>query len=141
MIPLVGRNDVRESLLRALRSTADGGGCLVLEGPAGIGKSRLLDTTAREATALGLTVATARATELDRVAPLTPLTTALRGILPPLLGDGPGHGTGPEPDHRFWLVDRLGRPPACTISMACPRGSGGRSPGPTLTLASMRSTR
>jgi ATP/maltotriose-dependent transcriptional regulator MalT len=76
----------------------------MIEGPAGIGKSRLLQEMAREACCLGMTAATCRATELDRVAPLSTLLSALQrgglsGIDSTTLG---GQG-----NDRFWLVDRV----------------------------------
>jgi DNA-binding CsgD family transcriptional regulator len=77
---------------------------VVIEGPTGIGKSHLLQAAVEEAQLLGMTAASCRATELDRVAPMSTLLSALRrgglsGIDLATLG---GHGN----DH-FWLVDRV----------------------------------
>lgn len=92
--------------LRAhLSATVQGaGGCVIMSGPAGIGKSRLLEATAAEAADLGVAVAHGRATELDRVAPLATLTTVLRSSRPDGLRldaiDWQGHS-------RLWLIDQI----------------------------------
>src|SRR6266540_3591070 len=84
--PLVGRDEVLCELRGTLLTAAQGtGGCVVVEGPAGIGKSRVLAATTAEAAELGMAVAAGRATVLDRVAPLTTLLTALQSSRPPLL--------------------------------------------------------
>ncbi|MFI7226632.1 ATP-binding protein [Nonomuraea angiospora] len=80
----VGRTDALEIVGGVL---AAGSGCVVVEGPAGIGKSRLLEEAAGRARARGTAVALGRATELDRVAPLSTL-------LRPLASDGGPLGTG-----------------------------------------------
>lgn len=63
------------------------GGVAVVEGTAGIGKSRLLDEAARVAEAAHVEVSRGTAEELDRVAPLASILAALRSgrdpILPP----------------------------------------------------------
>ena len=61
----------REAELRALtdaveRGTSGLGGLVVVEGPAGIGKSRLLDAVARRAAEAGARVLTARGGILER---------------------------------------------------------------------------
>ncbi|MEV4573436.1 AAA family ATPase [Nonomuraea jabiensis] len=83
---LVGRTDALEVVGGVL---AAGSGCVVVEGPAGIGKSRLLEEAAARARARGTAVVLGRATELDRVAPLSTLLRPLTS------GDGPlGGGFG-----------------------------------------------
>lgn len=107
--PLVGRDDARHVLRGALRATATGtGDCVVVEGPAGIGKSRLLAAAAEEAAELDLTVAWGGATELDRVAPLAAFLAALRRCQPPVLDEGSLAELSQHDDSRFWLVDRIG---------------------------------
>ncbi|WP_078849568.1 helix-turn-helix transcriptional regulator [Streptomyces sp. NRRL F-5126] len=110
--PAFGRDDELSVLRGALLAAASGTGqCLVLEGPPGIGKSRLLQEAAREAVRLGMTVAAGRATELDRVAPLTVLLSALRDSVPPVMEPSDLAalgGLGGQEAHRFWLVSRLG---------------------------------
>ncbi|MFG6199342.1 ATP-binding protein [Nonomuraea sp. JJY05] len=94
---LVGRKDALGVVDGVL---AAGSGCVVVEGPAGIGKSRLLEEAARRARARGTAVALGRATELDRVAPLSTLLRPLAS------GDGPlGAGFG---DGGFRLIERVG---------------------------------
>ncbi|MEV0236708.1 AAA family ATPase [Nonomuraea sp. NPDC050786] len=82
---LVGRTDALRVVEEVLEAAA---GCVVVEGPAGIGKSRLLEEAAGRARARGTAVAWGRATELDRVAPLS---TLLRPLTAPL-----GHAGGGE---------------------------------------------
>ncbi|HLU74795.1 MAG TPA: LuxR C-terminal-related transcriptional regulator [Nonomuraea sp.] len=88
----VGR---REPLALIRRTLAAGAGCVLVEGPAGIGKSRLLAESARLGREHGLTVAVGRATELDRVAPLSTLRSALAGVVPVEPGDYPSAGVRP----------------------------------------------
>ncbi len=103
---LVGRDDDLRKLEGIVRATADGtGGSVVVEGPAGIGKSRLLATAMAEAGRLGMVVAAGQATELDRAAPLSTLMTSLRYGGPPELGVA---ALARQEGSRFCLVDRLG---------------------------------
>jgi predicted ATPase len=81
--PLVGREEETAALSAALAATRAGsGGCVVITGPAGIGKTRLLEAAVDEARELGLGVAVGRATALDRATSLTTLATALRRAEP-----------------------------------------------------------
>ena len=101
----VGRQETLSEVRRFLLAARAGTGqCVVIEGPAGIGKSRLLQELATEAGGLGMTTATCGATELDRLAPLSTLLSALqRGGL-----DGIDSTTlGGQGNDRFWLVDRV----------------------------------
>jgi DNA-binding CsgD family transcriptional regulator len=70
-----------------------------------MGKTCLLDASAREARALGLAVAPGRATELDRVAPLTTIVTALQRASPTAIDLSALRGQEGE---RYWYIDRLG---------------------------------
>lgn len=107
--PLVGRTDAGDRLRSVLAAVADGtGDCVIVEGPAGIGKSRMLAEAVAQGAGLGLTVAAGRATELDRIAPLSTLLTALSGCDPPVLTKTDLAGLKEHEDGRFWLVDRLG---------------------------------
>ncbi|WP_369029015.1 AAA family ATPase [Streptomyces adonidis] len=110
--PAVGRGAELGRIRAALEATVTGAGdCLVVEGPPGIGKSRLLQEAAREAEQLGMTVAFGRATELDRVAPLAVLLAALRGSVPPVVDSvdmAALGGVGSQEANRFWLVNQIG---------------------------------
>jgi DNA-binding CsgD family transcriptional regulator/tetratricopeptide (TPR) repeat protein len=104
--PLVGRDRALADLDASLGATAGGvGGCLVVGGPAGIGKSRLLEAAAARAFKLSMAVAAGQATELDRVSPLISLLSALNHCEPLRLGlPGLDDGDGT----RFSLIDRIG---------------------------------
>jgi ATP/maltotriose-dependent transcriptional regulator MalT len=103
---VVGRDFERAQLAAMVLGTAAGaGGCTVLTGPPGIGKSCLLDLVRPQALPLGVAVAPGRATELDRVVPLTTLIATLQQCQPDTvdLADLKEHRAD-----RFWYVDRLG---------------------------------
>ncbi|GAB7052646.1 helix-turn-helix transcriptional regulator [Catenuloplanes indicus] len=75
---LIGREREWAALARAVAATAGGrGGCVVLSGPPGIGKSHLAHRAARVAGRAGLIVAYRAAMEVDRTAPLFSLAGAL----------------------------------------------------------------
>src|SRR5262249_50546343 len=85
------------------------GGMLLLEGPAGIGKSAVLAAAARQARGLGVTVAAGRPTGPDRAAPLAPLLEALRSADPSVLTpDSLGALADLGGGSRILLADRLG---------------------------------
>src|SRR3954468_20270436 len=78
-----GRAGEWAAITSALRETAAGaGGCLILDGPAGIGKSHLVRATAELAGELGVAVAWREAFPLDLAAPLVTLAGALRSCRP-----------------------------------------------------------
>ncbi|MFF2192665.1 ATP-binding protein, partial [Streptomyces sp. NPDC058157] len=109
--PLVGRSTELSTLDRALQRVCDGiGGCVVIEGYAGLGKSRLLAESERRAARTGVAVARGQATELDHVVPMASLLGAL--------STGPGPvldretlaslaAGGFTESGRFWLVHRI----------------------------------
>ncbi len=102
---LAGRQEI-VAKVRGLLSAARTGSsqCVVVEGTTGLGKSRLLQEVTDEARLLGMTTVNCRATELDRVAPLSTLLPGLRrGGLPGIdAGTLGGHG-----NDCFWLIDRI----------------------------------
>ena len=105
-LPLVGRADTLRMVDQRLTAAAEGAGaCVVIEGPAGIGKTRLVTTAARRAEELGFVVAAGRATRIDRAAPLSTLRAALRRDARPLLGAA---GTVDTGQSGYRLIDRLG---------------------------------
>ncbi|MFF3330835.1 helix-turn-helix transcriptional regulator [Streptomyces sp. NPDC002888] len=106
---LVGRERNLATLSELLDVTAEGSGaCAVVEGPAGIGKSRLLAAVAEEARARAMAVVSARPAELDRIAPLSALLRALRAGDPPVLDEAAVAELARQESSRFWLLDRLG---------------------------------
>jgi DNA-binding CsgD family transcriptional regulator/tetratricopeptide (TPR) repeat protein len=102
---LVGRGDEMTTLSSAVTATAAGvGSCAVVTGAPGIGKTRLLGTSMDAARAMGLAVAPGQAAELDRVAPLTTVVSALQRTVPvPVDLSSLRHHEG----DRFWYIDRL----------------------------------
>jgi DNA-binding NarL/FixJ family response regulator len=88
---LLERETERAALCDALADAAGGRGAVVLvEGPPGIGKTRLLDEAADVAPRLGVSVARARAHELERRVPYA----VVRGLLAPALGEAAAAATG-----------------------------------------------
>jgi predicted ATPase len=85
---LRGRDIECAELGRLVASAADGaGGIMVVEGAAGIGKSRLLAEAARIAADKGVQVAAGVADELDQVTPWAPLLRALSSADPVVLSE------------------------------------------------------
>ena len=104
--PLVGRDIALADLGVALGAAANGvGGCMVISGPAGIGKSRLLAVAAARALQLGMSIAPGRATELDRASPLRTLSSALGNCEP---ADMDLTALDDVVGTRFSLIDRVG---------------------------------
>jgi hypothetical protein len=147
---LYERETERAAISRAIAAARCGAGGLVLvEGPAGIGKSRLLAEARATAGALGLTVLSARGIDLERDAPFgvaaslfaAPLTAAPAGERARLL-DGhaalaaalfdPAAADHPAADHPaadpsalvrglYWLTANLAAP---THQSSAPRCGG-----------------
>ncbi|MFG1924603.1 ATP-binding protein [Cryptosporangium sp. NPDC048952] len=104
--PPVGRARELDVLRRALADTANGaGGCLVLSGPAGIGKSRLLRAAVDQAREIPLSVAFRRAFELDRAVGLLTLGSTLRACDPPTDAFS---WLARDSGHSFATLERLG---------------------------------
>lgn len=77
-VPLVGRAAEVRTIAALVRSTAQGQGrCLLLEGEAGIGKSRLVGEALAAADRHGMVVLRARAEELDSRRPFGAISTCL----------------------------------------------------------------
>ena len=105
---LHGRQSEIDQLAQAVRATAAGSGtAILLEGPAGIGKTALLRTARELAASSGFVVCAGDCDELDRITPLAPLLTALRSSAPPLMdvADQRALRSTTEP---MWAVERLG---------------------------------
>ncbi|HEX6472308.1 MAG TPA: ATP-binding protein, partial [Streptosporangiaceae bacterium] len=98
--PLVGREAELLQLVEMLKDLEGGAGsCTIVEGPAGIGKSRLLAAAVREADRFDIDVITGQVTELDKAAPLMMSLHAY--------GLGPRSAQQPGRDDRFRLLNRL----------------------------------
>jgi DNA-binding SARP family transcriptional activator/tetratricopeptide (TPR) repeat protein len=116
-LPLVGRARELESLLTAWRATCGGaGGVVLVRGPAGIGKTRLVGELSDHAAAMGGLVAAGCAPEIGSPAPFALWAELagdiVRGIEPP----GPTAG---------WTADLASLAPAADAWLA---GSARRAP-------------
>lgn len=80
-IPLVGRNAERDALAQWLRQGAGPGSLILVEGEAGVGKTRLLQETARDAAWHGYQVLWGKAAPLENGKPLGVLVEALESQL------------------------------------------------------------
>ncbi len=78
--PLLGRADEQSLLTSLLDEVATRGQTLVLRGEAGIGKSRLLSETAREARERGMSVLTATGVQSEAHLPFAGLHQLLRPV-------------------------------------------------------------
>lgn len=77
-LPLVGRDDELAALIEAHRTASSAGRVAVIEGEAGIGKTRLGDALASAVAASGGRVLTARAFETEAAIPYGPIVDLLR---------------------------------------------------------------
>lgn len=106
--PLHGRETEVGRLSESVMAVAAGhGGVVIVDGTAGLGKSRLVLEAATWARRLGIAVAPGVADELRRASPLRPLLAAMRGSSPPIISDATF-----DPAHvldygAFWLIDQL----------------------------------
>ncbi|MDT8304556.1 MAG: AAA family ATPase [Anaerolineae bacterium] len=79
---ILGRAEELEALEKALTQTREGhGGCVVVSGEAGVGKSSLLATVRRRAEAAGWQTLEGRCFQQDRSVPYAPLAFMLRRFL------------------------------------------------------------
>ena len=109
MVPLRGREAELARLEELTVSAQQGvGGVVVVEGAAGIGKSRLLAHVCERAAAAGLLVAVGRADELDRVTPCGgPLLRAFRSSEPPVLAASHLNSLRRLSDQRLAVIDQM----------------------------------
>jgi DNA-binding CsgD family transcriptional regulator len=88
MAPLRGRDSECAELGRLVAAAADGGGGIaIVEGAAGMGKSRLLAEAAQMAASRGVLAAAGVSDELDQVTPWAPLLQALSSTSPTLVSE------------------------------------------------------
>ncbi len=84
-LPLVGRDAERNALLRHIEAIASGqGGIVLLEGEAGIGKSRLVRELGAGASWRTICTTWASASEIKASSPYALLLEAMKPVLPPL---------------------------------------------------------
>lgn len=106
--PIRGRQLELRAMTRRIDLLREGqGGCLLIDGPPGMGKTRLLAELAELARQRELTVAGAACDELDRYAPMLPLLTALRAGPDPVLPASELDSAATDADRRFWFLERL----------------------------------
>src|SRR5437879_9885528 len=106
--PLLGRQRETTALASLVDTLRAGrGGVVVLEGPAGIGKSRLLAEAASMAHEAGILVAPGRADEIQALVPFAPLLSALGTGAAPVLRREELRALERPGDQRFWLVEEL----------------------------------
>jgi ATP/maltotriose-dependent transcriptional regulator MalT len=106
--PIRGRRLELHAIRQRIAQLCEGrGGCLLIDGPPGIGKTRLLAELAELARHRGLVVASAACDELDRHAPMLPLLTALRAGPNPVLPASELDSVAIDAGRRFWFLERL----------------------------------
>jgi DNA-binding CsgD family transcriptional regulator len=106
--PLRGRESERGTLCALIGAARDlVGGIVVVEGAAGIGKTRLLEEAWRMAAGEGLVVATSRADELDQVTPWGVLLRALSASDPPLVDPAGIAELRDLSDQRLAVIDHV----------------------------------
>ncbi|SHN26329.1 helix-turn-helix transcriptional regulator [Actinacidiphila paucisporea] len=106
MNPLVGREHVLSEVGSHLDATLEGfGGCIVIEGPVGTGKTHLLKAAALEGAERGLTVVAGRANGTDEPVSIHLLINLLRHVIS---GEADFDDLVQPDKNPFWLIDRIG---------------------------------
>jgi DNA-binding CsgD family transcriptional regulator len=106
--PVRGRDAELSGLRRHLDQVLSGTGTVVLvEGGAGLGKSRLLAEVAAMARGLAIRAGVGVADPADRVVQLSALMEALFAGPSPILGRGGLGGAHTSPEQRYWLLQDL----------------------------------
>ena len=106
---LHGRDAELASIRAELEHLSDGGAeaVVVIEGPAGMGKSRLLAEVEAIARSLGIRVGRSAADPSETVVELATLLAALFDGTEPLLDPGELTTLHARPEQRFWLLRDL----------------------------------
>jgi len=108
MAPLRGRDSEYAELGRLVAAAADGaGGVAIVEGAAGIGKSRLLAEAAQIAASQGVQVAAGVCDELDQVTPWAPLLQGLSTTSPILASEVDLAPLRDLADQRLPVIERI----------------------------------
>jgi hypothetical protein len=107
-LPLRGR-DSEFALIGGLLAAAirGEGSVLVIEGRAGLGKTRLLRSAVEQAIAAGLRTGSGDAADGGQTAPMMTLMSALFDGREPLLGRAKLRELPSAPEQRFWLLQEL----------------------------------
>ncbi|MFB6522399.1 AAA family ATPase [Streptomyces sp. NPDC056401] len=106
MNQLIGRERVLSTLSGHLDAVSQGsGGCVIVEGPFGMGKTRLLKAAAMEGAERGLTVVAGQANGADHSAPIHLLINMLRHVMS---GETDFDDLVRPDRNPFWLMDRVG---------------------------------
>jgi DNA-binding CsgD family transcriptional regulator len=105
---LCGRSGELKELEGLIAGCLNGVGAVALvEGPPGIGKSRVLEAAGELGSARGLTVARQRADELDQISPWLTLVGALTSSDPPILDREALQGSSERLDQRSAVLEAL----------------------------------
>ena len=108
VLPLRGREGELAVVVALMADLQAGrGGVILVEGWPGIGKSRFLAEAGRLALDVGMLLAAGRADEIEAVAPLSPLLSALSSGDRPVLARQRLRALERPGDQRFWLVEEL----------------------------------
>ncbi|HLY33309.1 MAG TPA: AAA family ATPase [Jatrophihabitantaceae bacterium] len=103
-----GRDAELDALLARLARLRSGSGCVVVvDGPPGLGKTRLLREAWAAAITLGIRGGHGMADPLDRVVELAPILEALFDHDPPLFDRSELSRDHAAPEHRFWLLQDI----------------------------------
>ena len=107
-LPLRGR-EAELGVVVALMNGLQGGcgGVILVEGWPGIGKSRFLAEAGQLGLDAGMLLAAGRADEIEAIAPLAPLLSALSSGERPVLERQRLRALERPGDQRFWLVEEL----------------------------------
>lgn len=103
-----GRSDEIAIIARLLDSAADGyGGVVLVDGPPGIGKTRLLAETATMARHAGIRVLSGEGHDAQETVPFAPLLAAALRADPPITDISVVRGLESSSDLRYWAVHDL----------------------------------
>jgi DNA-binding CsgD family transcriptional regulator len=107
-LPVRGRDRELQQIADAVSAVAEGrGGVLVIQGPPGIGKTRLLTEGASLAKQAGVRSLTGEAFEYQHMVPFAPLFSATLHAHPPV-GDAEAlRRLGTRADLRYWVINDL----------------------------------